>query len=164
MRLEQQGLVGWREWIMFPTFDACLVKAKVDTGARTSAIHALDPELKQIDGRDHVAFHIQPDQHDESRRVSCVAPLVERRAITDSGGHTQERFVVRVTIELGAHAWPIELSLSDRDTMGFRMLLGRTAVRHRFLVAPGRSYLAGRSMAAVVDEATAKRAARSGVS
>ena len=137
------GVVGWREWVTFPEFGHTRVKAKIDTGARTSAIHAERVELRTCEGNDSVTFDLLPDQDNDQKVVSCCAPLVERRAITDSGGHSEERFVVQTTVTIGANTWPIELSLTDRDSMGFRMLLGRTALRRRFLVNPGRSYLAG---------------------
>jgi hypothetical protein len=134
-------LIGWREWIVFPHFGDARVKAKVDTGAKTSAIHATGIEPIERDGQVHVAFVIHPHQDDDSCAIACTAPLVERRSITDSGGHEEERFVVRTEIELGGQRWPIELSLTDRNTMGFRMLLGRSAMRSRFIVRPDKSFL-----------------------
>jgi hypothetical protein len=139
-------VVGWREWVIFPDYLNARVKAKVDTGARTSAIHA--EEIKLIGSGDatRVGFVILPNQGDDATIVPCEAPLLERRRITDSGGHDEERFVVIANLQLGAHLWPIELSLTNRDSMGFRMLLGRTALKKRFLVQPWKSYLEGRRL------------------
>ena len=140
---EQYTLIGWREWIVFPDFESAEVKAKIDTGARTSAIHADNVEAVERNGEAFVSFIIHPNQNDSENTVACVAPLIERREITDSGGKTEERFVVRTLVRLGDQTWPIELSLTDRDSMGFRMLLGRTALKRRFLVQPDRSFLHG---------------------
>ena len=137
------GLVGWREWISFPDFGAFQVKAKIDTGARTSAIHATKIEAFEQDDMQLVRFCLFPDQDDHDRFIECVAPLIEQRVITNSGGSEEMRFIVAADIALGDHRWTIDLSLTQRDDMGFRMLLGRTAVRKRFLVDPGRSYLQG---------------------
>lgn len=137
-------LIGWREWIVFPDFENARVKAKVDTGARTSAIHAEDITL--IEGKDgtRVDFLVHPNQDDDDNVVECSAKLIDRRTITDSGGHKEERFIVQANIQLGGKTFPIELSLTDRDSMGFRMLLGRTAMKKRFRVQPDRSFLHGR--------------------
>lgn len=139
----EYAAVGWREWITFPDFGGIRVKAKVDTGARTSSIHATAIEHVARDGRDWIDFCLFPHQNNHDTFVKCSAPMVERRVITDSGGHAEDRFVVLARIGLGAQTWDIELSLTQRDTMGFRMLLGRTAIRNRFVVLPGKSYLAG---------------------
>ena len=143
---KRYGVVGWREWVEFPEFSGARVKAKVDTGARTSAIHAEKIRLVSRDGTDRVAFVLHPNQDDRDLAVPCEAPLVERRVITDSGGHEEERYVISALVQLGEHVWPIELSLTDRDTMGFRMLLGRTALDERFLVQPWKSYLRGQPL------------------
>lgn len=137
-------LIGWREWITFPDFANARVKAKVDTGARTSAIHAGNITLMRQDGIDVVGFTIYPNQKDGSHAITCWAPLINNRPITNSGGRKEDRFVVRTTIGVGDHRWPIELSLTSRPSMGFRMLLGRSALKSRFLVVPDRSFLDGR--------------------
>jgi hypothetical protein len=139
----QYSLIGWREWIVFPQFGDARVKAKVDTGARTSAIHATNIQPLEREGQAHVAFILYPNQDDDSGAVECEAPLVETRSITDSGGHEEERYVVSTDIELAGRRWPIELSLTDRNMMGFRMLLGRSAMRNRLIVRPDKSFLCG---------------------
>lgn len=132
-------VVGWREWVTLPDLGVT-VKAKVDTGARTSAIHATDID---VDG-EVVHFTVFPHQRDDAdpRRVS--APLVDLREVRSSSGEADHRPVVRTAVTLHRRRWTIELTLANRDDMGFRMLLGRTGIRGRFMVDPGVSYLAGR--------------------
>jgi hypothetical protein len=144
-----RSLIGWREWITFPDFSDARVKAKIDTGARTSAIHAANIALTEKDGTAFVQFTIYPNQRDPGHAVTCLAPLINRRSITNSGGKKESRFVVRTVVGLGPHTWPIEVSLTSRASMGFRMLLGRNALRGRFLVAPDRSFLEGRNFETV---------------
>lgn len=135
-------VVGWREWIQLPDWDL-VIKAKVDTGARTSAIHAENVTDVDVDGVPHVSFDVLPHQHlDDLVRVRAV--LVDRRTVRSSTGHEELRRVVRTPIRVGgkdAPPFPIELTLTSRDSMGFRMLLGRAAVRRRYLVDPGRSFV-----------------------
>ena len=137
-RLTSGLVIGWREWVRLPDLDI-VVMAKVDTGARTSAIHATDIERRD----DVMHFTVHPHQRDDDDEVRVTAPLVDVREVRSSSGATSERFVVRTPVTLHRRRWLIELTLASRDDMGFRMLLGRTAVRGRFLVDPGVSYLAG---------------------
>lgn len=137
-------MVGWREWITLPELGGVTVKAKIDTGARTSALHAWKITPVSIDGVDCVSFELHPLQHDNQTIVNCVSPLVDHRVVKSSSGHRQHRYVISTLAQLGDYQWHIELSLTRRDEMGFRMLLGRAALSKRFLVDPGRSFLAGR--------------------
>lgn len=137
-RLTSGLVIGWREWVRLPDL-GIVVKAKVDTGARTSAIHATDIERQG----DVVHFTVHPHQRDDDDATRVSAPLVDVREVRSSSGATSERYVVRTPVTLHRRRWTIELTLASRDDMGFRMLLGRTAVRGRFLVDPGVSYLAG---------------------
>lgn len=136
--------IGWREWVALPTLGVHLVKAKVDTGARTSSLHAFDLDIVRERGREVVHFVVHPFQRDTSKSVRCKAPLDDMRWVTSSNGKRELRPVIVTPVTLLDDTWMIELTLSDRDSMGFRMLLGREAIRRRFLVNPGRSFLAGR--------------------
>lgn len=137
-------VVGWREWIGLPDLGIDAIKAKVDTGARTSSLHALDIEEVVRDGVVHVQFQIHPKQRHRKPTVSAELPLVAYRQVRDSGGKSENRPVVETLIRLHGQEWPIELTLTRRDAMGFRMLLGRQAIRGRFVVDPGSSYSSGK--------------------
>jgi hypothetical protein len=134
--------IGWREWIYLPDLEVGRIKAKIDTGARTSALHAFKITPFTKDGAPYVRFAVHPLQRVSKPEISCVALVVDRRAITDSGGRVEQRYVIRTTLKLGKKRWPIELTLTNRDQMGFRMLIGRQALRRRYLVDTGRSFLA----------------------
>ncbi len=131
-------VIGWREWVGLPDLGVT-IKAKVDTGARTSALHAEDVVVEG----DLAHFTVLPVQRDDDLLVRVTAPIVDRRQVRSSSGAAEERLVVRTRAQLHGRVWPIELTLARRDVMGFRMLLGRAAVRRRFLVDPGTSYTAG---------------------
>jgi hypothetical protein len=134
-------VIGWREWVNLPDLGVPAVKAKVDTGARSSSLHAWDIELD--DGAGLVRFNVRPLQDDESMVVATSAPLVEHREVRSSNGEVDRRAVIRTTAVVLGQPLTIELSLADRDEMGFRMLLGRSAIRRRFVVDAGRSFLGG---------------------
>lgn len=120
------------------------VKAKVDTGARTSAIHAFKVEPFQKSKKHYVRFWVHPLQKDKKYKICCEAPLVDYRSVVDSGGHREKRYVIETPVKLGDYIWPIEITLTNRDTMLFRMLLGRTALKGRFVVDPGLSFCIGK--------------------
>jgi len=145
-RQKDAGLltVGWREWIAFPGLGIDKIKAKVDTGARTSALHAFRVAPFERDGIPYVAFSIHPNQRDQLTVVDCEAPVMDRRCVRDSGGHSEMRYVIAAEISIGPHRLTAEVTLTDRDSMQFRCLLGRTALRQNFLVDSGRSYLLGK--------------------
>lgn len=142
--------IGWREWVTLSQLGIGSLKAKIDTGARSSALHAFDIEKFMLEGKPMVAFSVHPAQRDSQRVLKVHAELVDERVVTNSGGQASERPVIITEVGWLGVAWPIELTLVRRDLMGFRLLLGRQAVRHRFVVDPGGSYLGGRPGAPMV--------------
>ncbi len=135
------SIIGWREWVALPTLGVPAIKAKVDTGARSSALHAFDLERFDRNGATMVRFQAHPIQRDDQYIISVEAVLLEERWVRNSGGQEELRPVIETTVQVGTQIWPIELTLTNRDVMGFRLLLGRQAVRRRYLVDPGHSYL-----------------------
>ena len=140
---EKNLVLGWREWVQLPELGLESIKAKVDTGARTSALHAFEVSAFDEDGRQRVEFKMHPNQRDSDTVVVCRADIKDERVVRDSGGHQEKRWVIETPVCIGDHCWPIELTLTSRDDMLFRMLLGRTAMRGRAVVNPARSYLTG---------------------
>lgn len=146
-RIRPTIIIGWREWIELPELGIPAVKAKIDTGARTSAIHVFGLEEFEADGRTMVRFGIHPLQRRRDIEQLCAAPVFDHRRVKDSSGHLEKRYVIQTAAVIGTQSWTINLSLTNRDPMMFRMLLGRRAIENRFLIDPGRSYLTGRSLA-----------------
>lgn len=140
--------LGWREWLALPKLNIASIKAKVDTGARTSSLHAFDVEFFHRRRVEWVQFKVHPIQRNTREPVFAQAPLIERRLVRSSTGKQTLRPVIMTSIDLMACTWDIELTLINRDAMGFRMLLGREAIRGHFVVDPGRSFLAGNHRAA----------------
>jgi hypothetical protein len=134
-------VIGWREWVGLPDLGAAWVKAKVDTGAKSSSLHAWDIHVDEASG--NVGFNLYPLQDDESVVIAATAPLVDHREVRSSNGEVESRPIIRTTALVLGRQLEIELSLTSRDEMGFRMLLGRSAVRRRFVIDPGRSFVGG---------------------
>jgi hypothetical protein len=133
--------IGWREWVSLPDLGIARVKAKVDTGARSSSIHAFDIEVVRRKGRSRVRFKVHPSLKNAGETVRCDTPLHDMRWVKSSNGARELRPVIRTHVALGNARWLIDLTLTSRELMGFRMLLGREAVRRRFVIDPGRSHL-----------------------
>ena len=136
-----QPILGWREWLALPELGVPRIKAKIDTGARTASLHAFGLELFQRDGADWVRFAIHPRQRDDRLEILVEHPVHEFRLVRSSNGIQSRRPVILTQVTLGRMAWRTEMTLADRDAMGFRMLLGRHSIRGHFLVDPGRSFL-----------------------
>lgn len=140
----EKQCLGWREWVALPDLGLPAIKAKVDTGARTSALHAFLIEPYQRDGVDMLRFLIHPIQQNQAFSVECHCPVYDFREVTDSGGHREMRYVIQSRVVIGGAGSTVELTLTNRDTMRFRMLLGRRAMEGRFVVDPEASYVNGK--------------------
>ena len=136
--------VGWREWLSLPELGLSLIKAKIDTGARTSCLHAFQVAPFTRDGEKWVRFGVHPHQDDLKTEVFCETKVIDERVVSDSGGHQENRYIIMTEVVLSDQRWPIEISLTNRDTMKFRMLLGRTAMDNRIIVNASESYLHGK--------------------
>ncbi|MEL6361515.1 MAG: RimK/LysX family protein [Pseudomonadota bacterium] len=136
--------IGWREMVSLPDLSDEPIRVKVDTGAATSALHAFKiKEFAGDDGQDWIRFLIHPRHKAKRPECECVAPIKTRRRIRSSNGQVQERVIIRTRLKLGGRSWPIDLSLTNRDEMGFRMLLGREALKPKIVIHPSKSYLQG---------------------
>jgi len=142
--VKDRPLVGWREWVRLPELGISRIRAKVDTGARTSALHAFDVEVIERDGVEYVTFNVNPRQHSTSHVVAAEARLIDHRYVRSSAGRRTFRPVIETMVEIQGERWPIELTLIARDRLKFRMLLGREAMQGRLVVDPGRSYIGGK--------------------
>jgi len=136
--------IGWREWVGLPDLSIRLIKAKIDTGARSSCLHAFDIEPFTRGGEPWVRFDVHPIQRNDHLVKRCEAVVFDRRHVRSSNGVASERFVIQTTLVVVGQRVPIELTLANRDAMGFRMLIGREAIRSRFLIDSGGSYVGGR--------------------
>lgn len=145
----QPEAAGWREWVSLPDLGVPWIKAKLDTGARSSAIHAFGIVELERDGEAWVRFEIHPWQRSAEESVSVELPVHDWRTVRSSSGHTEVRYVVRMDVRLLDRTIGCEMTLSRRDEMGFRLLIGREALRQGFVVDAGRSYVGGRPKRAV---------------
>lgn len=138
-------VMGWREWVSLPDINLPAIKAKIDTGARTSALHAFKVERIRQNRSDIVRFLLHPIQRNTDLVTKCEAPLLDERAVCNSGGQWEKRYVIESHLLLGEKCLPIEITLTDRDNMRFRMLIGRQALQQykNLLIDPSKSYLVG---------------------
>lgn len=134
-------LIGWREWVHLPELLPDPIKAKIDTGARTSALHAYHVHEYLERGVRCVEFVLHPQQKLRKPERRCRAEVIDQRIITSSNGQRERRYLIGTTLRLGPSSWPIELSLTNRDSMSYRMLLGREGLRGHCQIDPGRSFL-----------------------
>ena len=142
-------VVGWREWVGLPQAGVEWVKAKIDTGARSSAIHAFDLEAFESDGTEWVRFSLHPWQKSDEDHVELSLPVLDRREVRSSNGQVEQRYAVALDVTLAGRTITTVMTLSNRDEMGFRMLIGREALERGFLVDSARSYAGGRPRRAV---------------
>ena len=138
-------IAGWREWVSLPGAGVPWIKAKLDTGARTSSLHAFDLEEVQRGAQSIVRFGVHPWQNSDEDAVVVECPVHDRRSVRSSSGHTEERIVVLMDVVLMGRTMTAEVTLTNRDEMGFRMLIGREALRQGFMVDAGESFLGGRA-------------------
>ena len=139
--------IGWREWLVLPDLGIPAIKAKIDTGARSSSLHAHFIEKFEAGGKQRIKFKVRPLRKRKNIEFICVADLLDVRRVKDSGGHTEQRYFIRTKAVLAGHCWTIDISLTSRKDMLFRMLLGRNALADHFTIDPGRSYTTGRNLA-----------------
>lgn len=137
-------VIGWREWVGLPDLGVTAIKAKVDTGARSSSLHTVDPEQFERDGEPWIRFTVHPVQRKNTRPIQTEARVIEFRSVRSSSGRATLRPVILTHVTLLGTTWLAELTLANRDAMGFRMLLGREAFRGRFVVDAGGSYYGGK--------------------
>jgi hypothetical protein len=136
------AVIGWREVVGLPDLGVSHLRAKIDTGARTAALHAVDVQPLERDGMPWVSFRVPRQGHPNSTQY--IAPVHDCRSIRNTSGVAEERWIIRTTLLLGRRRWRIQVSLANRESMGFELILGRTAIRgHRVLVDPNRSFLTG---------------------
>ncbi|MCB0414921.1 MAG: ATP-dependent zinc protease [Bdellovibrionales bacterium] len=144
MSKKELPCIGWREWVSLPDLQVKNIKVKVDTGAKTSSLHAFDLVVLREKRKYFAQFKIHPEQKSKKSTRTLYYPIVDFRKIKSSNGQSEWRPVIEANVHLGDYIWPIEITLTNRDEMGFRMLLGRESIKDRFLVNVARSYIIGK--------------------
>lgn len=138
--------IGWKEWVALPELNIREIKAKVDTGACTSALHAEILSIIEYQGEQYIRFKVYHDQSDKIAPKICKAKLVANRFVTSSSGHREKRYVIVTTVIVGKLSFITEITLTDRSPLRFRMLLGRLALRKHFIIDPAKTHLLGRPL------------------
>lgn len=141
---DHKKIIGNQEWCAFPELGIPAIKARVDSGAKTSSIHAFNISAKKVGGRDWVTFEIHPLQKNDKTLIRCECPVVDQRDVKSSSGTSETRYVISTPISLGDSVWDVQLTLSDRDAMGYRMLLGREAMNGRLIIDPSMNCVLGK--------------------
>ena len=141
--MQDKTLIGSEEWCSFPQLGIPAIKARVDSGAKTSALHAINIKIFEKNGAEWLKFDINPIQNNSKSIIHCEAQLVDQRIVKSSNGTREKRYVIRTDVELGNHNWQVEVTLTNRDSMGFRMLLGREAMVGRLIVDPEKKFELG---------------------
>ncbi len=145
MKKDQSKTIGWKEWFSLNCIGLPAIKGKIDTGAKTSALYAFNVENFYIEDVEYVKFDVHPLQKNKKLVRSCVARVIDRRMVSDSGGRKEKRFVIKSDLKIGKTKTRIELTLANRDTMTFRMLLGRDAIKQaKMIVDPSKSFMQGK--------------------
>lgn len=137
-------VIGWKEWVALPELGISAVIAKSDSGAKTSVLHAFDLQIHETDAGPALRFGFHPERKSTRREIFCSAPVLGRRLVCNSGGQSEERWVIRTLLQIGDASWPIDLTLTNRENLAYRMLLGREAMRHRLMIDPSRRFLLGK--------------------
>jgi ribosomal protein S6--L-glutamate ligase len=134
-------ILGWQEWVALPALGLPALKAKIDTGARTSALHATNIETYTENGTEYVRFSVRPIPAQKGLEITATAPVVDHRDVTSSNGDKEKRYVISTPLAVGGRTWPIEITLTgNRETLTYRMLIGRQALKDNVLVDPSRSF------------------------
>ena len=141
--MDSKVTIGSEEWVSLSELNIPYIKARIDSGAKTSSLHALNIQAYQKEGQAWVSFDVYPIQNDGKCKVKCNALVTDKRVVKSSTGNREQRFVIQTFMSLGNHTWSIELTLTNRDSMGYRMLLGREAMKGRLIVDPEESFLSG---------------------
>jgi len=140
MPVANRYILGWEEWVSLPELGLPAIKAKVDTGARTSALHAYFVEPVDVEGVEMVRFGVHPIPRRDDVEIICTARVKDRREVTSSNGERENRYVIETPVRIGEREWPIEITLTNRNAMAYRMLIGRQAITDDILVDPASSF------------------------
>ncbi len=144
---EKKQVIGWREWVALPELNIPAIKVKVDSGARTSALHTFELNRIKKKGKDLVEFQLHPLRNRTDIVIKCRTEIIDVRSVKDSGGHAEDRYIISTKVALNNLIWEIELSLTNREDMLFKMLLGRTAlVNANLFIDPAKSYCYGKEL------------------